>query len=112
MISKEDLEKAQEKRRDKKKYAEENLTLDYGSDEDVWKSLASKYNTRLPIYYQPNTETKYIRRLFKHLSLDIQEYLEYCGVKTLKELVSLNPTYTARAEVGFALEYAEEKLNN
>ena len=44
-----------------------------------WKSLASKYGVRLPSYVHSNTETKYLRRLFRKLELDINEYIEACG---------------------------------
>lgn len=34
---------------------------------------------------------------------------EYCGCRTLKELVSLNPTHNAVAFCGFILEWWHEK---
>lgn len=78
------------------------------SDLPHWKELASKYGVRLPSYYIPCKETKYLRRLFKKVEMDIQEYLEACGVSTLKQLVKLNPNYPAAAEYGLALEYIDE----
>lgn len=77
-----------------------------------WRELASKYNVRLPTYYQPSTETKYLKRLLKQLGVDQSEYLEACGVASVKELVSLNPTYPAYVECGLLLEYYEEFVQN
>ena len=90
-----------------KKEANAHLIQDF-SDENHWKSLASKYGVRLPRYYIANSETKYLKRLFKKVEIDIQEYLDACGVSTLKQLVKLNPDYPAYAEIGLALEYVDE----
>lgn len=101
-----DYKKAQEAIA-QKKLDNAHLKNDF-SDLPHWKELASKYGVRLPSYYQPSTETKYLRRLFKKVEMDIQEYLEACGVSTLKQLVKLNPNYPAYAELGLALEYIDE----
>ena len=92
-----------------KQEAAKKLDHDWGEDLKHWKSLASKYGVRLPSYVHPNTETKYLRRLFNKTGMDIKEYLEDCGVPTLKKLVALNPNYPAYVEVGVALEYIDEK---
>lgn len=91
-----------------KKQANAHLKQDF-SDLPHWKELASKYGVRLPSYYQPSTETKYLRRLFKKLNLDINEYIEACGVKGIKSLVNMNTNYPAWAEIGLALEYIDER---
>ena len=101
-----DYKKAQEAIA-QKKLDNAHLKNDF-NDLPHWKELASKYGVRLPSYFQPNTETKYLRRLFKKVEMDIQEYLEACGVSTLKQLVKLNPNYPAAAEYGLALEYIDE----
>ena len=101
-----DYKKAQEAIA-QKKLDNAHLKSDF-SDLPHWKELASKYGVRLPSYYIPSKETKYLRRLFKKVEMDIQEYLEYCGVSTLKQLVKLNPNYPAYAELGLALEYIDE----
>ncbi|MNH38326.1 hypothetical protein D3C79_993410 [compost metagenome] len=88
-------------------FAKVNLKLDY-LDEPTWRELSKKYLFRLPSWYQPATQTRYIKRLFKHVGMDIQDYLEACGVKSLKELNTLNPNEPAFASVGFALEWVEE----
>lgn len=95
----------------KKKEEASFLKQDW-EDMPHWKELASKYNVRLPTYYQPATETKYLKRLLKHLGVDQSEYLEACGVASVKELVSLNPTYPAYVECGLLLEYYDESIQN
>ena len=101
-----DYKKAQEAVA-QKKLDNAHLKNDF-SDLPHWKELASKYGVRLPRYYICNSETKYLRRLFKKVEMDIQEYLDACGVSTLKQLVKLNPDYPAYAELGIALEYIDE----
>ena len=95
----------------KKKEDNAHLEQDF-EDLPHWKKLASKYDFRLPAYYQPNTETKYVKRLFTKVGIDLKEYLEDCGVKTLKSLVAMNPTFPAYAEIGFALEWIDENIEN
>lgn len=113
MKFKPDVQKAQEARKAKAQWAKDNLQLEYEDDEH-WKELSKLYGFRLPIYNIPNTSTKYLKRLFNHFDIDIKDYLEYCGVASVKHLASLNPKFTARAECGFALEYIDElkKLND
>ena len=101
-----DYKKAQEAVA-QKKLDNAHLKNDF-SDLTHWKELASKYGVRLPRYYIPSSETKYLKRLFKKVEMDIQEYLNACGVSTVKQLVKLNPNYPAAAEVGLALEYIDE----
>lgn len=105
-----DIQAAQKAKVEKMEFAKANLKLDY-LDEPTWRELSKKYSFRLPSWYQPASSTKYIKRLFKKVGIDIQDYLEACGVKSLKELNTLNPTEPAFASVGFALEYIEETKN-
>lgn len=101
------LEKAKAKREEKKK-AGESLRQNY-ADENYHRSLASELGVRMPASYIPNTETKYLKRAAKHFGVDIKEYLEDCGVKTLKQLANMNPQMSAVEEVGLFLEYVKEK---
>lgn len=89
----------------------ERLKNDF-EDENHWRNLASRYGIRMPQSYQPNTETKYLKRVAKKLGIDLKEYLDACGAASLKELVGFNPDWPAYAEVGLLLEYwdEEEKL--
>jgi hypothetical protein len=103
------LQQASKESREKKQsYARDNLKIDW-ADSNHWRDLATKHGVRLPVWYIPNTETKYLRRLFKHKDVDIKHYLEYCGCKSMKQLVDMNPEYPAFVEVGFALEWLDEK---
>ena len=102
------LQQAAESREQKRKWAENNLRTSY-PDEPHWQALASEYNIRLPVWYAPATETKHIRRLFKTMGMDVKEYVDAMGCKSLNELVSLNPEYNAKAVVGLALEYIDEQ---
>ncbi|MNQ26053.1 hypothetical protein D3C85_392790 [compost metagenome] len=98
---------AAEARENKKAYAQEHLKLSY-DDEPRWRELSSKYNIRLPIYYIANSELKHLKRAMKKAGMCPIAYTEICGVKSLKQLVSLNPTWTALAEVGMMLETWDE----
>jgi hypothetical protein len=92
-----------------KQEAAKSLNNEWGDDLTHWKELASKHGVRLPSYVHPNTETKYLRRLFNKMELDIKDYLDACGVTTLKKLSALNPDYPAYVEYGLALEYIDEQ---
>ena len=110
-ITKEDralmLEKAKAKREEKKK-AGESLRQNY-ADENYHRNLARDVGFRMPASYISNQEVKYLKRLMKHLGIDIKEYLEDAGVKTLKQLVDMNPENTAVEELGTALEWYFDK---
>lgn len=111
-MSKEDrellLEKARQSRDEKRKWAEENLRMQY-ADETHWEGLAREKGVKLPQKHIPNTELKYMKRMIKSLGVDLKGYLEDCGCTTLKQLVKMNPKWSARAECGLLLEYHSEK---
>jgi hypothetical protein len=94
--------------REQKKEAAKLLKVLY-ADEKHWRELASSAGIRLPTAYLPSTETKYLRRAAKKLNIDMQEYLDDCGVKNLRQLVEINPTHTALCEVGLLLEWHFDK---
>ena len=103
----ENLEKAKAAREAKKK-AGENLKQDW-LDENHWRSLASKYGTRLPLSYIPASDTKYIRRILKKLEIDPKEWLEVEGYKSLGDFGKQNPNTPAWVHVGLLLEWWDEK---
>ena len=109
-ISKEEralmLKKAQAKR-DQKRKAGEILRQNY-LDESYHRQLASEYGLRMPAVYISNKEVKYIKRAAKHFGIELKDYLEDCGVETLKQLVGMNPTLSAVEEIGLFLEYVKE----
>lgn len=107
-----DIIKAQEAKTEKIEWAKANLRLEW-EDMPHWRDLAKKYSFRLPAYYQPGTESKYLKRLLKQHGVDSGFYLqEICGVRAFKELYSLNPTFPAFVEVGLALEHIDETKNS
>lgn len=91
-----------------KKEAGKDLFQDFGDDLTHWRSLASEAGIRLPASYLPNSEVKYIRRVANKLGIDMQEYLEACGVTNLKALARLNPNFPIYVEIGLLLEYWDE----
>lgn len=91
-----------------KQEAAKSLKNDF-ADMNTWKELASKHGVRLPIYTAPWTETKYLKRTMKKLGVEPKEYLEACGVTTIKQLVQLNTNTPAYMEVGMLLEWVEEQ---
>ena len=97
------LEKGRIARQEKKEWAEKNLKLTYEDDEQ-WVELAKEAGTKLPQKYSPCSDTKYLKRLLKHLKLDEAWFQEYSGCRTIKELVKMNPETTARAMCGQFLE--------
>lgn len=101
------LAQAKLAKQDKVKWAKEHLKLEY-ADERHWKSLASSYNLRLPQKYTPASSTKYVKRMAKALGIDILEYVEAMGCRTLLEMVKLNPKQNAVAFCGFFLEWHHE----
>lgn len=93
-----------------KKWALANLRDDL-SDKKSWQLLGQKYGVRLPQWYIPSTETKYIKRTLKTLGVDSDWWVDHTGC-TFKEFSELNPTWPAYAQVGIALEtYDMEKQN-
>ena len=110
-MTQEQRQQAKETREAKKLLAEKTLKLEY-ADENHWAPLASKYSVRLPVYYQPSSEIKYVRRIAKKLNIDINEFLSSTGYPNVKSLASANPTWTARAICGTLLEFYDDNLNN
>lgn len=89
-------------------FAKNNLILDR-PDEAYWKAEASARGIRMPQWHILGTEVKYVKRACKKLSIDVKEYVESTGFKTLKEFAETNPKFNAVAQVGLAIEYAVGK---
>jgi hypothetical protein len=96
-------DKARGSKEAKRKWANENLKLSY-ADETHWRALASEVGFRLAPAYEPSGNTKYIRRLLRHLDKD-NSWLElHTGCATANELSKMNPEWTAYAVQGCLLE--------
>lgn len=88
-------------------YAKENLIVDY-KDEQFWRDNASKVGLRLPGWWIPSSETKYIRRACKKLGVDVNSFVESTGFSNLNQLVKANSKWTAVGMVGLCVEFAIE----
>ncbi len=96
------LQKAQETKLEKKRFAEENLKVEY-EDENHWRSLASELGIRLPQKYEVGPRG--VRRVARKLNIDLKLFLEEAGFNTLKDLCSANPKWTSLALAGLLLEW-------
>lgn len=101
------LAKAQEARKLKRE-AGESLFHDFGDDLSHWRELASKHNVKLPTYYLDGSNTKYLKRLFKAVDIDINLWLDDQQMK-LGDFHKLNPSWPVYATYGTALEWIEEQ---
>lgn len=92
-----------------KKEAGKSLKLEY-ADEPKWREMASEIGFRMAINYLPSSETKYMKRLLKHIDRDIAWWQDHTGFVKFADFSKHNPTYTALAAQGLILEaYFEEK---
>lgn len=89
-------------------YAKNNLILDR-PDEPYWKAEASARGIRMPQWHILGAEVRYVRRACKKLGIDVKEYTESTGFKTLKAFAESNPKFNAVAMVGLVIEYAVDK---
>lgn len=101
------IQKGADARREKMEYAKKHLFM-HSADDDYWKELSKEADFRLPQKHITASETRYIKRLMKHLKLDETWFQEYSGCRTIKELVKMNPETTARAMCGQFLEAWKE----
>lgn len=88
-------------------YAKENLIVDF-KDEQFWRENASKVGLRLPGWWIPSSETKYIRRACKKLGVDVNSFVESTGFSNLNQLVKANSKWSAVGMVGLCIEFAIE----
>ncbi|WP_443698991.1 hypothetical protein [Pseudomonas sp.] len=88
-----------------------NFKVDY-ADHQYWIMLATKYNCRLPLWWQPSSEFKYLRRVAKKANFDIRLFVESTGCSNIKEYVSINSHLSAIGVVGPLLECIDEYFTN
>ena len=88
-------------------YAREHLNTSY-ADEQYWRDKASTFGLRLPLWWIPASETKYIRRACKKLNIDISGFISSTGFSNLNQLVKANSKWTALGMVGLCIEFAME----
>lgn len=97
-----------EKRIVDQEWAREHLNISY-ADEAYWREKASEKGLRLPLWWIPSSETKYIRRACKKLYIDINDFIASTGFSNLNQLVKANSKWTALGMVGLCIEFALEK---
>ncbi len=110
-ITDEQREQAKQQRLADQEYARNNLKINY-ADQPHWVSLASKYNSKLPLWWKPASDVKYLRRIAKKANFDLNTFVESTGCSTIKEWVNLNSNYTALGVAGSLLEFIEEYFTN
>jgi hypothetical protein len=96
-----------EQRKQEQKYAQDNLKIEY-ADKGLWQELASKYGSKLPLYWKPISELKYMRRVAKKANYDINLFVQATGFSNLKEFTQANSNLTAVAGVGLLLEEIDD----
>jgi hypothetical protein len=89
-------------------YAKEHLNVSY-ADEQFWREKASDFSIRLPMWWKPASDTKYVRRACKKLGIDINDFISSTGFSNLNQLVKANSKWTALGMVGLCIEFAMER---
>lgn len=107
-MSDEQRQEIKDKRIADQEYAKEHLKTEY-MDENYWRETASKYGLRLPGWWIPSSEVKYIRRACKKLGVGINDFTESMGFSNLNQLAANNPSWNAVAMVGLVLEFKESQ---
>ena len=85
-------------------WAKEHLKTIY-MDENYWREIASELGCRLPSWWIPGTEVKYLRRISKKLNFDLKLFVESTGFSNIKEFCQANSKFTALALSGLVLEW-------
>lgn len=110
-MSDEQRERAKRQRLTDQQFARNNLKINY-VDQTHWTALASKYNSKLPLWWKPASDVKYLRRIAKKANFDLNLFVDSTGCSTIKEWVNLNSNYTALGVVGPLLEFIDEYFTN
>lgn len=103
----EDRANAAIKRKVDQEWALTNLKTEY-EDKALWSELASSYGVKMPLWWKPASETKYVKRAAKKVGVDINLFVQATGFTTLKEFVSANPKLSAVGLVGLYLEEVQD----
>lgn len=110
-ITDEQREQAKQQRLIDQEYARNNLKINY-VDQPHWVTLAAKYNSKLPGWWYPSSDIKYLRRIAKKANFDLNLFVDSTGCSNIKEWVNLNSNYTALGAAGSLLEYIDEYFTN
>lgn len=107
-ITAEQREESKQKRLKDQQFARENLYIS-SKDEQFHSELASTLGVRMPSWWIPGSEVKYIRRACKKLGVEASDFVESTGFKNVKELAEFNPKWSAFGLVSLVLEYYNER---
>ena len=77
-ITDEQREQAKQQRLIDQEYARNNLKTNY-VDQAHWVGLASKYNSKLPSWWKPASDIKYLRRIAKKANFDLNFFVQSTG---------------------------------
>lgn len=103
-MSDEQRQEIKDKRLADQEYAKEHLNISY-ADEQYWREQSSLFGIRLPMWWKPASDTKYVRRACKKLGIDIKDFVASTGFSNLNQFVRNNPRWSALAVVGLCIEY-------
>lgn len=103
-MSQEQREQAKLKRVADQQYAREHLYTEY-KDEGFWREQSSLFGIRLPMWWKPASDTKYVRRACKKLGIEVKDFVGSTGFSNLNQFVQNNPRWSALAVVGLCIEY-------
>ena len=103
-MNQEQREQVKLKRLADQQYASEHLYPEY-KDEQFWREQSIFFGTRLPMWWKPASDTKYVRRACKKLGIDIKDFVDSTGFSNINQFVQNNPRWSALAVVGLCIEY-------
>jgi len=98
---------AKQSRLDAQEYARTHLKYQF-VDHPHWTTLASKYNCKLPGWWYPSTEIKYLRRIAKKANFDLNLFVQSTGCSSIKEYADINSNWCVLGLCGVLLEYIYE----
>lgn len=99
-----------DKRLADQEFAKASLKTEY-MDENYWRETASKYGLRLPGWWIPSSELKYVRRACKKVGIEVAHFVDSTGFSNLSQLAEANSSWTALSMVGLVLEFKESQNN-
>lgn len=103
-MTEEQREEIKQKRIEAQEYAKANLKTDY-ADSGYWRDTASELGCRLPSWWIPGKDVKYLRRISKKLGFDLKLFVDSTGFPNIKEFCVANHKFTAFALCGLLLEW-------
>lgn len=107
VMTDEQRQAVKDKRLADQQYAKANLYLD-SKDEQYHRELGAQYGIRMPSWWIPCSELKYVRRACKKLGVDVAQFVESTGFKNMKEFTQSNAKWTAFSVVGLVIEWYHE----